>query len=320
MPLRRNNTIHGSNQKKNGGCFKCVTNVPVFSPDELEIGDHVVFKGCLYDHHGIITGKKDGCVFEVTEATNTSSKAMAAIAASTMFGGKAKIKRSWKIINFNRKNVGVVVYRIRFLKNETASLAIRIHKIYTENPAAYKYHLITNNCEHFAAFCVTGEMFSLQVANFVSNVSHLFTRSDLESELKRKCMKYMICIPCFQPVEIKSKHDIKKGDIIVHLEHGLWHYRVVLKTEQTTSTSDSVTCLVAHNTSCAQGARGMINTDNISIRPNRSIYKLDFASSGFEVCRPDDVVKRAHQFIGEKMLEYFINECSNFPIWCKLNF
>lgn len=39
------------------GCFECVTNVPVFFPDDLEIGNHVVFKGEIHDHRGIIPDK-----------------------------------------------------------------------------------------------------------------------------------------------------------------------------------------------------------------------------------------------------------------------
>lgn len=40
------------------------------------------------------------------------------------------------------------------------SRAIYIHEKYAQCPEKYKYHLITNNCVHFATFCVTGEMFA----------------------------------------------------------------------------------------------------------------------------------------------------------------
>lgn len=55
--LVRRNSIHVHACDIQQGCFECVTKVPVFFPDELEIGNHVVFKGEIHDHRGIITDK-----------------------------------------------------------------------------------------------------------------------------------------------------------------------------------------------------------------------------------------------------------------------
>lgn len=326
--LQRRNSMHGCDKQKS--CLMCVMNIPVFSPEELEIGDHLVFKRGFYDHHGITTGKRNRTgqnnlfEFEITEPTNSSSESMAALGTSKILGEKAVINRSWKIIDFDKGNVGKVVYRKRFPKNLTASLAIFIHKVYKNNPKSYKYHLLTNNCEHFATFCVTGEMFSLQVARHASYVQHLFpildSRFNLELEVKRQCMQYMFCIPCFKIVNIESKKDVKKGDIIVYFDQDRynWHYGVVLWTKKPTNTS--VKCSVAHNTSCAQHSRKGIEAIHLEIKFMKSFYKLDFTSSNVEVYDSEVVVKRALKMMGEQMLEYFTNQCSNFPIWCKHTF
>lgn len=302
----------------------CVKYIPVRSPDEIEIGDHLVFKGSFYDHHGIITDKRKflgqggGYEFQITEPTMPYLKLMAAIGTSKIVGGIAVISRSWKFIDFDKRNVGVVVYKKRFSKNLTASLAICIHETFKKKPKSYKYHLLTNNCEHFATYCVTGEMFSLQVAKHTSTVQSLFSIFGLEPEVKRKCMQYMYCIPCFKTVKIQSKKDVKEGDIILYHEQNFWHYAVVFEKQKPKTAS--VKCSVAHNTSCAQGSCRLIEADLKKIQFNGSFYKLDFTSSKFKVYDPKVVVNRARNSIGKQMFEFFINQCSSFPIWCKLTF
>lgn len=39
-------------------CIECVKVVPVASCDDLEPGDHVIFCGTVYDHHGILHSKE----------------------------------------------------------------------------------------------------------------------------------------------------------------------------------------------------------------------------------------------------------------------
>lgn len=51
-------------------CIECVKAVPAFSCNDLKPGDHVIFCGALYDHHGIILSKKRDN-FEIAEATFT---------------------------------------------------------------------------------------------------------------------------------------------------------------------------------------------------------------------------------------------------------
>ena len=74
-----------------GRCVECVKAIPVFSANGIKPGDHVIFSGAVYDHHGIIISKlDDGERFEIIEASNTFSGVV--IGLSKIFGGKAKIQ------------------------------------------------------------------------------------------------------------------------------------------------------------------------------------------------------------------------------------
>lgn len=157
----------------------------------------------------------------------------------------------------------------------------------------------------------------LQVAKYVSYVSNVFPRLSLESELKRQCMTYMICTPCIKTVKITNQKNVKEGDIIMYLEHGVRHYGVVLKIKKLTNTP--VSCTVTYTTSYANKSRGLVETDHMTFRFKDALHKLDFTSSKCKVYHFKYVVKRARKLIGVEMHEFFIKQCSSFPIWCKLN-
>lgn len=141
-----------------------VTKTRVNSSDKLEIGDHVVFHRLFYDHHGIIIDK-NGHTFRVIEAKKEDdSKPM----ASSLFGGKAQLTCSEIIFDFKKDNVSVASYTERHSKQETARRAICIYDESRKHPGSYNYNVFTNNCEHFATFCATGIMYSLQVADIFS--------------------------------------------------------------------------------------------------------------------------------------------------------
>lgn len=138
----------------------------------------MVIKKGSYDHHGIISEIRNGCEFKIVEATNTRSGAKAALLTSKSVSGKAKLECSLKKFRFSEENIGVVVYNIpRYSKERTASNAIQCYKYCSKHPKAYRYDLFTNNCEHFATYCVTGEMFSLQVKRFQFRSSFFFSKA-----------------------------------------------------------------------------------------------------------------------------------------------
>lgn len=288
----------------------------VNSAYDLNVGDHVVWHKRLYDHHGIITGKNDGCQFEVTEATNTTLGFFAAsIPGGSIFGGKANLTCSSGTITFPASNLSVVLYSNRFSNKTTAKRARRYYRKSITNPRSYIYNLFTNNCEHFATYCATGKMFSLQVAAIISGVKPSHMRSILRPELRRNnvnCIEY-ICIPC---KSIKSKNDVNKGDIIKYLKDDIWHHAVVIRTH--THTTTTLKCVVAHHNSCAPFSSKKIEREEIVVRFNDLFYKDIYASSDFSVnvYNPDDVHRRALSMIGKQ--KRFSNECSHFPIWCKI--
>lgn len=103
----------------------------------------------------------------------------------------------------------------------------------------------------------------------------------------------------------------------MYLEHGVRHYRVVLKIKKFTNTS--VSCTGTYTTSYANKSRGLVETDHMTFRFKHALHKLDFASSKCKVYHFKYVVMRARKLIGVEMHEFFIKQCSSFPIWCKLN-
>lgn len=286
----------------------------VDSADELNVGDHVVWHRRFYDHHGIITNTKGGCEFEVIESANTTSGFFAAsIFRGSILGGKAILKCS--SIKFHVKYLSVVHYSYRFSKTKTAERAKQYYNESRMDPSSYNYNLFTNNCEHFATYCATGKMFSLQVATFLSGSMQSYIESILKPERRRndvKCVK-CICMPC---KNIESKNDVNIGDIIKYLKDDIWHYAVVIMTH--THTTKTMKCVVVHHNSCGPFASKTIEREEIVVRFKDLFYKDIYASPDFRgtVYNPNVVQRRALSMIGKQ--KRFSNECSHFPIWCKI--
>lgn len=314
------------NDVKIRSCIECIKIVPVFSPDDIEEGDHVVDIGSLYDHHMIITDKKTPSLFEIVEATNTAKKFWSALLTSEMFGGKAKLVISERELDFEKNNIGVVVYKDRkFTKPETASRALEHYEKTSEH---YKYNLFENNCEHLATYCVTGEMISLQVEAIEIRILSLSTkksRSDWEQQRHKKLFKRgIICKPCYEmntkllsatPIRIDSKADVKPGDIIQFSCNDCWEQAVVLTTNN--PTKRTVDCVIAHYILPASSSRKTIMRENKTIKFGE-VYKLNYDLSKFEIYKAKDVVQRAESRVGEQKFVIFSNESSHFTRWCKL--
>lgn len=176
-------TAQGSGQQSSSD-LTCVQPIPVSSPDTLAVGDHVVFHRDGYDHHGIITNKKNRCQFKIAEAAKDRS-------------GPVTLTCSLKTFKYPIPDVSVANYTRRFSKKETAKRAKKIYHYIRNHPEAYRYNLFTNNCEHFATYCATGNMYSLQVAEFASSGLSSFVQSKLESKYRdgNQNREYK-CIPC----------------------------------------------------------------------------------------------------------------------------
>lgn len=294
-------------QRENRNPPICVKQTRVNSFDELEIGDHLVFHRILYDHHGILTDKRQGR-FQVAEATKTDSRSM----ASSI--GKVKLQLSWKTLDSEEGGVSVASYINRFYsKPNTALRAVHFYEKSKEDHKFYQYNLFSNNCEHFATYCATGKMYSLQVAEFVSRALPSYIEERLRFRItgNNEQSKNYICIPC---ENIESKNDVKKGDIIEYFENDIWHHALVIDTLG--HTTKDVSCSVSHCKSCVHSHDREIKREDIVITFKKLFYKLDFESSGFEIHKPNLVVDREEN--ARQIADSLTNACSQFPIWCKL--
>ena len=300
----------------------------MFSANDLEPGDHFVSYGKFYDHHGIIVKKsEDGETFEIIEATNTIMGASSGLIK--FLGGKAAIKRSPKIFDFEKEKICVVVYRQRYTKMQTIQRAEN-ECCDEEKRKKYKYHLFGNNCEHFATFCATGKEISVQVTK-LKLTCKLFWRSGfagISDELVRNAVMYenkIICEDCFQMnkkllgVEVKPivyEEDVEKGDIIRYSYWNLWHEAVVM--EKMSITNSSVECKIAHYAFILSRLHRSIKEERLVIKLKGQYRKLNYTSPSYDVYEPDEVVERARGRIGEESYVFFSNDSSHFARWSKL--
>lgn len=105
-------------------CTECVKAIPVFSCNDIEAGDHVVFSGAVYDHHGIIVSNlDDGKTVKIIEATNTISGV--GLGNSTFFGGNAEITCSLKKCDFDREKICVCRVQTPVFKRGNRSTCLR---------------------------------------------------------------------------------------------------------------------------------------------------------------------------------------------------
>lgn len=82
---------------------------------------------------------------------------MVVIGILKIVGGKVVIRCKWRFIDFDKRIVGVVVYKKkRFIKYFIVLFVIYIYKKIKESFKLYKYNLFINNCEYFVIFCVIG--------------------------------------------------------------------------------------------------------------------------------------------------------------------
>lgn len=312
-------------------CIECVKAVPAFSCNDLKPGDHVIFCGALYDHHGIILSKKRDN-FEIAEATFTVLSFLYGILRGFSFKPFIQITTKKKF-DFVKKKICVVKYKYRYTKSETIHRARTLHSA-IEKTGKYVYNLLMNNCEHFATFCATGEPFSVQVSKFILMSSLIWKRkfSGFNDELVRVNAEFeaeLICKDCYKMTKnlldvslrpINSETDILEGDIIRYKYWGFVHEAVVLKKEKHTKNKKIAVCSVAHYAFSGPFSHRSIKEEKINVRLDKSIVKLDYDSTPkrYNVYTPKEVVQRAQSRIGEQLFVFYSNDSSNFVRWCKL--
>lgn len=133
--------------------------IPVDSIHDLEKGDHIKFHRLAFTHHAIVTDVfTDRDEFEVIEMGLTINQ-------SPRIG----LKRSLKKMTKWRKLIPVIYkYHYRNVDRIPPEITIATLEVLLENRDKIPYHLLKNNCEHIATFCVTGISSSQQVLRGIS--------------------------------------------------------------------------------------------------------------------------------------------------------
>ena len=122
----------------------------VCSLSQLQRGDHIAVPRslhvCMYWHHGIVEDidTQNGEI-SVIEYSNTT-KGFLGSNSLAKTSGKAKVQKG----KYALENVVYLIKHKECLDAET--VVSRARNRLEEN----KYHLVTNNCEHFAMSCKTG--------------------------------------------------------------------------------------------------------------------------------------------------------------------
>ncbi|XP_056000008.1 uncharacterized protein LOC130048042 [Ostrea edulis] len=313
---------------EHGGCIECVKVIPVIWGEEIEEGDHIVFAEALYDHHGIvISKKKDGNEIEIVEATNTIFGAIAGI----FIGKKAHVQRTIKTFNFTIDHIRIVVYRKpKFSKQEIVCRAKTFINKGEPNRKNFDYNILTNNCEHFATFCVTGKRFSILVRKFVM-IASIFVRrgflgiSDEKLRNEKEFENNIICKQCYEVnkklfsaeiTPILRHDDVNLGDVIRYSYWNLWHDAVVLRIVK--KDSKFVLCEIAHYCYCGPFSQREIIREELKIDFKGSVSVLHYEPPNYDVYDPEVVVHRAEQRMEEKCFVFFSNDSSHYARWCKL--
>jgi cell wall-associated NlpC family hydrolase len=108
-------------------------------------GDHVFVNRNLYSHHGVCCG--DGSVIHYDSSLLRPEAAVVCTTSLAEFAG------------------GAAVYVRQYASCDPRSVVLRRAR---SRLGERRYHLLFNNCEHFAAWCKTGTSASSQVSQAVS--------------------------------------------------------------------------------------------------------------------------------------------------------
>lgn len=281
----------------------------------------------LYEHHAIIT-EKNGNSFTLIEATNSATGASS---DSSSGKGKALIKTSSTKFDFQRERISVVIYKKRVSKRKTVERA-KYALFSREWSKDYIYHLLWNNCEHFARYCTTGQRCSIQVDLFLLfiygmtkiNILANFTTAKTNELYMYKLLKKhdMICDNCFRlsydladviAMPITNGKDVKPGDVVrFQPSPDNMHDAVILEVHRYTNLR--VYCTIMHYAFIEERT---IQKDTVTIELNGKYRKLDYTSN-FNVYTPDEVVRRAQSRENEQLHKRVFNDSRCFARWCQI--
>ena len=143
------------------------TDKEVKTLDDLKCGDHIKWhrlKG-LYSHHAIIVPK--GTKKQTVENTEEQTVEVVHFSKEKTTG---EIKIMIEELNpFKKKNEAV--YVVEYDNADASDIVVERAKESVKSSIQQKYNPMTNNCEHFATRCKTGESISLQVHSCMSSMA-----------------------------------------------------------------------------------------------------------------------------------------------------
>ena len=233
--------------------------------------------------------------------------------------------------DFTTTKVMIVKYaHNKYQPQEIVERAISIKDGKNPEYPNFDYHLFENNCEHFATWCVTGEQFSVQIGKIRMAMKLFFSKGwkgiSNEGERNNKAFKRgLLCKPCYdrnkklfdvKKRQIRSKEDVKIGDIITFTYWLLDHDAVVMNIES--GPRNKIVLQIAHYAFCGPFAHRTIKKETMTFTLDGSVKVSNYCEPEYRIFSADEVVKRANERVGEQLFVAFSNDSSHFARWCKL--
>lgn len=128
---------------------------------KIKIGDHLVVDRKIYTHHGIYVG--EGKVIHYSGSPNNLKNA---IVEQTTIEDFAKMEIAGKSFTFD-----LVIKDESYKKFSREEVVKRAKKRIGEK----EYNLVTNNCETFCNWCISGQNVSNQVIDTVESIESIFS-------------------------------------------------------------------------------------------------------------------------------------------------
>lgn len=128
---------------------------------QLEPGDHLVYRGTVYNHHAIV-----GEVYPEKGKYTAYEQSSVSNAKENIFRGKAMIKETEKSFDADS------MYKIDYIGTGITKADARNNAHFICHHATYSifqikpYNFLLNNCEHFTNFCALGLCVSFQSQEF----------------------------------------------------------------------------------------------------------------------------------------------------------
>ena len=142
---------------------KAFDKVPITDAGCLKVADHIAWHRTGYWHHGIITNIEDDTI-TVTEFRNSGSE------------NKEKNKAEILQTKYDKWNIVENVYLFKYPVDEDPAIVVKRALLCIGQKG---YHVLKNNCEHFATWCKTGVVASTQIQTLVKSITSLFEKSPL---------------------------------------------------------------------------------------------------------------------------------------------